>query len=110
MLCATVVGGGKGACNGDSGGPLVTASGDGVTPGQNYQLIGKYNPGHFIVDSYTSIYSSISVHTEMARSICKVIQKHNGHYANKSLGVVSFGPIPCGLAAKPGVFARYHIC
>ena len=55
MLCANVAGGGKDSCDGDSGGPLVTASGDGVTPGQNYQLIGKYNPGHFIVDSYTSI-------------------------------------------------------
>jgi len=60
MLCATVWGGGKSACKGDSGGPLVTASGDGVTPGQNYQLI----------------------------------------------GVVSFGPKRCGLAAYPGVFAR----
>ena len=46
----------------------------------------------------------------MARSICKVIQKHNGYYANKSLGVLSFGPKHCGVAEFPGVFARYHIC
>ena len=55
MLCAEAAGGkgGKDACQGDSGdrgrmgasfpgGPLVTSGrGDGVTPGQNYDLIGK---------------------------------------------------------------------
>ena len=42
MLCANERGGGKDACQGDSGGPLVTANGgDGVTPGQNYELIGE---------------------------------------------------------------------
>ena len=30
-----------GTCYGDSGGPMVTTTGDGVTPGQNYQLIGN---------------------------------------------------------------------
>ena len=40
MLCAVVPGGGKDACQGDSGGPLVATSGDGVTAGQNYDLIG----------------------------------------------------------------------
>merc|ERR1719481_1586008 len=41
MLCANVAGGGKDACQGDSGGPLVSSgSGNGVTPGQNYELIG----------------------------------------------------------------------
>merc|ERR1712212_981399 len=41
MLCANVEGGGKDACHGDSGGPLVTAgAGDGVTTGENYELIG----------------------------------------------------------------------
>ena len=35
-------GGGKDACQGDSGGPLVTTlGGNGVTPGQNYVLIGE---------------------------------------------------------------------
>ena len=40
MLCIDYHGGN--ACSGDSGGPLVTkhASDDGVTPGQNYELIG----------------------------------------------------------------------
>ena len=41
MICGHVVGGGKGSCHGDSGGPMVTTAGDGVTPGQNYKLIGN---------------------------------------------------------------------
>ena len=41
MLCAAVPGGGKDACQGDSGGPLVATTGDGVTPGQNYELVGN---------------------------------------------------------------------
>jgi len=63
MLCAKAEDGmgGKDACQGDSGGPLVTKEdgSDGVTAGQNYELI----------------------------------------------GVVSWG-IGCGLATKPGVYAR----
>jgi len=46
MLCANIPGGGADACQGDSGGPLVTSSGgDGVTPGQNYELIGVVSWG-----------------------------------------------------------------
>lgn len=47
MLCASVPAGGKDACQGDSGGPLVTSgSGDGVTAGQNYDLIGVVSWGY----------------------------------------------------------------
>jgi len=46
MLCANVEGGGKDSCQGDSGGPLVTAgAGDGVTAGENYELIGVVSWG-----------------------------------------------------------------
>merc|ERR1712154_709847 len=46
MLCASVPSGGKDSCQGDSGGPLVTAGdGDGVTAGQNYELIGVVSWG-----------------------------------------------------------------
>jgi len=48
MLCAGEAGGngGKDACQDDSGGPLVTSgTGDGVTPGQNYELIGVVSFG-----------------------------------------------------------------
>jgi len=38
MICANEYG--KSACYGDSGGPLVTTAGDGISPGQNYELIG----------------------------------------------------------------------
>ena len=48
MLCAEAAGGegGKGPCIGDTGGPLVTSGpGDGLTPGQNYVLIGVVSWG-----------------------------------------------------------------
>merc|ERR1712154_469837 len=47
MLCASVPSGGKDSCQGDSGGPLVTSGmGDGVTAGQNYELIGVVSWGY----------------------------------------------------------------
>jgi len=46
MLCANVQGGGKDACQGDSGGPLISSGlGDGVSPGQNFELIGVVSWG-----------------------------------------------------------------
>ena len=47
MLCCTVPGGGRDTCQGDSGGPLVTAGGgSGLTPGENYKLIGVTSWGN----------------------------------------------------------------
>ena len=47
MMCAGVSGGGKDACQGDSGGPLVSSgTGDGVTPGSNYELVGVVSWGY----------------------------------------------------------------
>jgi len=62
MMCAGVDGGGKDACQGDSGGPLITSeSGDGVTPGQNYQLIGVTSWGYGCAWSgYPGVYSRIT--------------------------------------------------
>jgi len=46
MMCAGIVKGGTDSCQGDSGGPLISSSGkDGVTPGQNYELIGVVSWG-----------------------------------------------------------------
>jgi len=33
-------------CSGDSGGPLIFSEGDGITPGQNYELIGLVSRGY----------------------------------------------------------------
>jgi len=61
MLCANVAGGGKDSCDGDSGGPLVTASGDGVTPGQNYQLIGVVSWGERCgLADYPGVYARVT--------------------------------------------------
>merc|ERR1711973_633675 len=43
MICAA--NSGKDSCPGDSGGPMVITAGDGVSPGQNYELIGVVSFG-----------------------------------------------------------------
>jgi len=62
MLCANVDGGGKDACQGDSGGPLVTAgSGDGVTAGGNYELIGVVSWGAGCAEAaYPGVYARVT--------------------------------------------------
>jgi len=55
----------KSTCNGDSGGPLVTTTGDGVSPGQNYELIGLVSYGTRFcppgsLNAYTRITSYLS--------------------------------------------------
>ena len=78
MLCANVRGGGKDACQGDSGivstdivknktsclsgGPLITSGvHDGVTPGQNYELIGVVSWGIGCASpNYPGVYARVS--------------------------------------------------
>jgi len=62
MLCANVNGGGKDACQGDSGGPLVSSgTGDGVSAGQNYELIGVVSWGSGCADAnYPGIYARVT--------------------------------------------------
>jgi len=62
MMCAAVNGGGKDACQGDSGGPLVTASnGNGVTPGQNYELVGVVSWGvGCALANYPGVYARVT--------------------------------------------------
>jgi len=62
MLCAAVNGGGKDACQGDSGGPLVSSgTGDGVTPGNNYELIGVVSWGNgCALANYPGVYSRVT--------------------------------------------------
>jgi len=62
MLCAAVEGGGKDSCQGDSGGPLVTAGGgDGVTPGQNYDIIGIVSWGSgCALEQYPGVYARVN--------------------------------------------------
>jgi len=62
MLCANVNGGGKDACQGDSGGPLVSSGdGDGVTAGQNYELIGVVSWGSGCADAdYPGVYARVT--------------------------------------------------
>lgn len=62
MVCAGVTAGGKDSCQGDSGGPLISSkSGDGVTAGQNYDLIGVVSWGYgCAVAEYPGVYARIS--------------------------------------------------
>jgi len=62
MICANEVGGGKDACQGDSGGPMVTSNGDdGVSPGQNYELIGVVSWGYGCAEAdYPGVYARVS--------------------------------------------------
>lgn len=65
MLCAKAPGGkgGKDACQGDSGGPLVSkaAGSDGVTAGQNYELIGVVSWGRgCALEDYPGVYARVT--------------------------------------------------
>jgi len=62
MLCAGVPQGGKDSCQGDSGGPLVSAgTGDGETPGENYEHIGVVSWGYSCADArYPGVYARTS--------------------------------------------------
>lgn len=60
MICAAD-GGDKGSCHGDSGGPLVTSgSGNGVTPGQNYELIGVTSWGKGNQCGLVTVYARVT--------------------------------------------------
>jgi len=65
MLCAEAAGGngGKDACQGDSGGPLVSkaAGSNGVTAGQNYELIGVVSWGAGCADKdFPGVYARVT--------------------------------------------------
>jgi len=59
MICAGVQNGGKDSCQGDSGGPLISSgTGDGTTPGQNYEHIGVVSWGYgCAVANYPGVYA-----------------------------------------------------
>jgi len=62
MLCAGVPNGGKDSCSGDSGGALMTSgAGNGVTPGQNYELIGVTSWGEDCAKAeYPGVYARVT--------------------------------------------------
>merc|ERR1712106_608886 len=69
MLCANVEGGGKDACQGDSGGPLFTAFGDGMTPGQNIEVIGVVSWGNGCAEADSpGVYSRVSNQLDFIKS------------------------------------------
>jgi len=78
MLCAITAGGqgGKDACQGDSGGPLVSSgTGDGVTAGQNYDLVGVVSWGAGCADKdYPGVYARVTDQVAWIQSKSKYSQ------------------------------------
>merc|ERR1740131_196862 len=62
MICAGDPLGGKDICRGDSGGPLITTQQghDGVTPGQNYELIGVSSWTTCAHELYPGVYARVT--------------------------------------------------
>ena len=71
MLCANTPGGGKDACQGDSGGPLVSSGGgDGVSPGQNYELVGVVSWGIGCAGvNYPGVYARVTKQLQWVRAV-----------------------------------------
>jgi len=70
MLCANVPGGGKDACQGDSGGPLVVTAGDGVTAGQNYDLVGVVSWGIGCADAqHPGVYARVTAQLDWIKGV-----------------------------------------
>jgi len=60
MICANMPGTNKDACQGDSGGPLITTNGgNGITPGENYELIGVTSWG-WGCGKYPGVYARVT--------------------------------------------------
>jgi len=58
LLCAAAPG--KDACHGDSGGPLMTTTGDGVSPGQNYEIIGVTSFGKVCAGGIPGVWARVT--------------------------------------------------